>query len=110
MALWGEKCVRCGEQRTRHTYEGLPTCEGCEEALRARIKADAETPRRCLVDGQVMTKEIVLNLGERNEDLVAQQRRGIVGPPQVLTTQAFHSPPFRASTSTTRHRSSRSER
>lgn len=62
MALWGEKCVRCGDQRTRHTYEGLPTCEPCEEKLVARIKADAETPRRCLLDGKVMTKEIVLNL------------------------------------------------
>ena len=62
MALWGEKCVRCGSQRTRHTYEGLPTCEACEETLRARLRADAETPRRCLMDGQVMTKEIVLNL------------------------------------------------
>jgi hypothetical protein len=62
MALWGEKCVRCGDQRTRHTYEGLPTCEPCEERLLARIKADAETPRRCLLDGKVMTKEIVLNL------------------------------------------------
>jgi hypothetical protein len=62
MALWGEKCVRCGEQRTRHTYEGLPTCEPCEASLLARIRADAETPRRCLVDDHVMTKEIVLNL------------------------------------------------
>ena len=62
MAVWGEKCVRCGKKRTRETYEGLPTCDACREALGARLKADSEDRRLCPLDGVVMSKEIVLNV------------------------------------------------
>ena len=30
MALFGEKCGRCG-RRTRHQYKGSATCEACEQ-------------------------------------------------------------------------------
>ncbi len=39
MALFGEKCIRCGKRRTKHTYEGLPTCEDCEANLLTQAKA-----------------------------------------------------------------------
>ena len=62
MAMWGEKCVRCGERRTRETYEGLPTCEGCQQAMAAKLKAESEAGRSCPMDGSPMTKEIVHNV------------------------------------------------
>lgn len=62
MSLWGEKCVRCGSQRTKQTYEGLPTCDRCAELLRAKLRADAEDRRGCPLDGEAMSKEIVLNI------------------------------------------------
>jgi hypothetical protein len=62
MSIWGEKCVRCGNRRTRTTYEGLPTCEECEGDLRARLAADTEDRRLCPLDGVSMSKEIVLNV------------------------------------------------
>ncbi len=62
MGLFGEKCVRCGAQRTRQTYEGLPTCEPCQEALRAKLRAAEENPRRCPSDGQTMKKDVVENV------------------------------------------------
>ena len=33
MSLLGDKCARCGERRTRREYEGLPTCEVCEDLI-----------------------------------------------------------------------------
>jgi hypothetical protein len=62
MGVWGEKCVRCGEKRTRSTYEGLPTCDDCQKLLEARLQADAEDHRLCPLDGVAMSKEIVLNV------------------------------------------------
>lgn len=62
MGVWGERCVRCGTRRTRSTHEGLPTCDDCQNALQARLRADAEEPRTCPLDGAAMSKEIVLNV------------------------------------------------
>ena len=62
MAVWGEKCVRCGKRRTRETHEGLPTCDDCRDALAAKLKAAIEDRRLCPLDGVAMTKEIVLNV------------------------------------------------
>lgn len=62
MSMWGEKCVRCGERRTRDTYEGLPTCEACQHHLKARLRAETEDRRICPMDGSAMSKEIVLNV------------------------------------------------
>ena len=62
MSLLGEKCARCGKRRTRREYEGLPTCEACEQMIEAKIRAAKEQPRRCPLDGAEMGKEIVLSL------------------------------------------------
>jgi ribosomal protein L37AE/L43A len=62
MSLLGEKCARCGRRRTRREYEGLPTCEPCEEMIEAKIRAAKEQTRRCPLDGADMAKEIVLSL------------------------------------------------
>ena len=62
MSLLGEKCARCGRRRTRRHYEGLPTCEACEEMLEAKLRAAKEQTRRCPLDGAEMAKEIVLSL------------------------------------------------
>ena len=62
MALFREKCARCGEARSQGTYEGLPTCEACEQLIEAKLAAAAEDPRACPIDGTPMTKEIHLNI------------------------------------------------
>lgn len=62
MGVWGEKCVRCGNKRTKETYDGLPTCDQCRAALEARLRADAEERRVCPLDGIAMSKEIVWNV------------------------------------------------
>ncbi len=62
MSLLGKKCARCGRGRTRREYEGLPTCEACEETIEAKIQAAKEQTRRCPRDGDEMVKEIVLSL------------------------------------------------
>jgi hypothetical protein len=62
VSLFGEKCARCGQRRTRREYEGLPTCEACETLIEAKIRAAKEQSRRCPLDGAEMAKEIVLNL------------------------------------------------
>lgn len=62
MPLFGEKCERCGSQRTRQSFEGVPTCEKCEAELLAKRQAAKETRQPCPVDGELMEKEIVLNL------------------------------------------------
>lgn len=56
--IFGEKCIRCNKQRTKRTFEGLPTCEECE----AKIRVTTETKRRCPQDGQEMNKEVRLNV------------------------------------------------
>jgi hypothetical protein len=60
MSLFAPKCSRCGKTRTRHTYQGLPTCESCEQALEARMRAAREERRNCPRDGSEMTKEVAL--------------------------------------------------
>ncbi len=62
MSILGEKCARCGRRRTRREYEGLPTCEACEEMIEAKVRAAKEQTRRCPLDGAEMAKEIVLSL------------------------------------------------
>jgi hypothetical protein len=62
MSLLGDKCARCGERRTRREYEGLPTCEVCEDMIVAKISAAKEQTRKCPIDGGEMEKEIVLSL------------------------------------------------
>ena len=62
MSIFGEKCVRCDDRRTKREYEGLPTCQACEEELRARVRADSEDRRLCPLDGEVMEKDVVLNV------------------------------------------------
>lgn len=62
MSLFGEKCERCGNKRTRKSFEGIPTCEKCEAELVAQREAALESRRACVVDGELMEKEIVLNL------------------------------------------------
>ena len=62
MALFGEKCVRCGAQRTRQTYEGLPTCEACQSSLEAKLRASEESARPCPNDGETMKKDVVENV------------------------------------------------
>jgi hypothetical protein len=62
MSLFGEKCARCGKQRTRKEFDGLPTCEACEEGLRLEARAASEDPRRCPIEGAAMRKEIVAYL------------------------------------------------
>ena len=62
MSLLGAKCSRCGQRRTRREYEGLPTCESCEEMIEAKMKAAEEQTRQCPIDKADMDKEIILNL------------------------------------------------
>jgi hypothetical protein len=62
VALFGEKCARCGKQRTREAYEGLPTCATCRELLKRRLEASREDVYTCPIDGQRLDKEIVLSV------------------------------------------------
>lgn len=62
MSLFGEKCERCGRKRTKRHIEGVPTCDQCEAELLAKRQATQESRQPCPVDGELMEKEIVLNL------------------------------------------------
>ena len=62
MSLFGEKCERCGDQRTKRSFEGVPTCEACEAKLLATRQAAEESRQACPLDGELMEKVIVLNL------------------------------------------------
>ncbi len=62
MSLFGEKCVRCGKRRTKHTFEGRPTCESCEAELQTRAKPALDDAQKCPADGTVMAKDVVLNV------------------------------------------------
>lgn len=62
MAEVGEICVRCGKNRTIRSSGGVPTCESCEELLRASLQAKGEAARQCPVHSISMTKEIVCNI------------------------------------------------
>jgi peptide subunit release factor 1 (eRF1) len=56
--MFGEKCVRCGNERTKKQFEGLPTCESCEQ----KLEAEREDKRRSPLDGAEMIKEVILNV------------------------------------------------
>ena len=58
MALFGEKCIRCGKKTRQHDPKGIPTCEECQ----VQFTAEREQKRNCPVDGSVMNKEIVQNV------------------------------------------------
>ena len=57
MALFGEKCARCGT-KTHHQVEGQATCEACEKEMQLLVEATEESLRPCPVDGATMKKEI----------------------------------------------------
>ena len=57
MALFGEKCARCGS-KTRHEVDGKATCEACEKEMQLMLGAGKEDLRPCPVDGETMAKEI----------------------------------------------------
>lgn len=58
MGILAERCVRCGERRTRREVGGVPTCDDCEE----RLRTAPETERRCPVDAVAMIKEVVVGV------------------------------------------------
>ncbi len=58
MALFGEKCMRCGKKRTRKHVEGIPTCDACALELTAR----REHKRICPIDGSDMRKGAIQNV------------------------------------------------
>jgi hypothetical protein len=62
MSLLGDKCARCGKRRTRQVYQGVPTCESCQQLIETKLEAARESPRSCPLDGERMEKEIVLNV------------------------------------------------
>ena len=62
MALFGDKCARCGKKRTREAYEGVPTCQSCRELLERKLEASKEEVHHCPIDGQRLSKEIVLSV------------------------------------------------
>ena len=56
MALFGEKCARCGD-KTRHLVDGAATCENCDAEMQLLVKAEGENKRICPVDYTPMSKE-----------------------------------------------------
>ncbi|MEM7364322.1 MAG: zf-TFIIB domain-containing protein [Pseudomonadota bacterium] len=57
MALFGEKCARCGH-RTRQHQDDEPICESCSGEMQLVLQAEGEQRRRCPVDGHEMVKEV----------------------------------------------------
>jgi hypothetical protein len=62
VALFGEKCARCGKKRTREEYEGVPICGVCRELLEKNLEAASEESHSCPIDGTRMAKEIVFSV------------------------------------------------
>ena len=58
MGLFGEKCARCNSERSDGEYDGIPTCESCQEIIEAKLKAAREITRVCPVDESEMEKEV----------------------------------------------------
>lgn len=58
MSLAWKRCVRCGREIAEATETDLPTCEECQEEMRAP-DPEGEPTRACPVDGSRMKKEIV---------------------------------------------------
>ncbi len=57
MALFGEKCHRCG-QRTRHKEDDQAICENCVQEMHLMVDAAEEAIRTCPKDGATMRKEV----------------------------------------------------
>lgn len=57
MALFGEKCARCGT-RTRHHEGDEPICESCTKEMQLMLQAEGEQRRICPVDGSEMSKQV----------------------------------------------------
>jgi hypothetical protein len=55
MSLFAKTCFRCEEDRTRRSFEGVPTCVACE----LQLKVDRKDLRRCPIDSNTMKKDIV---------------------------------------------------
>lgn len=62
MAIFGEKCARCGKRRTKEEYEGLPTCKSCREDLEKKLEAAKEETHSCPIDGERLVKVIVMSV------------------------------------------------
>lgn len=58
MPLLASTCARCGAAVPNPDGPDVPMCGRCQELLRQRLQPDAESPRRCPVDGAVMEKRI----------------------------------------------------
>jgi hypothetical protein len=58
MGIFGEKCLRCGEARTKKSFDGVPTCDTC----RLKIDAKREVTRLCPIDSNVMRKDVIHNV------------------------------------------------
>ena len=56
--IFGEKCIRCGKNRTRTQFEGVPTCDDCK----LTIDAKREHTRPCPNCNSAMGKEIIMNV------------------------------------------------
>ena len=54
--MWFAKkkvCEKCGINKTKRDFEGMPTCSECK----SKIVLSREEKRNCLLDGTVMKKE-----------------------------------------------------
>jgi hypothetical protein len=58
MDVPGNKCVRCGRITRPSQSLALPICCTCA----AELKRAREQPRSCPIDGNTLSKEIVLNV------------------------------------------------
>ena len=56
--LFGKKCLRCGDARTKEEFEGIPTCDRCM----LKIEAKQEEWLQCPQCSEEMSKIIVRNL------------------------------------------------
>lgn len=57
MALFGEKCDRCGK-RTRNKQDDIAICESCAQEMQLMLEASHEALQKCPKDGETMRKEI----------------------------------------------------
>jgi len=57
MALFGEKCHRCGT-RTKNKQDDEAICPDCAVEMELMVTASKEESRPCPLDGSKMTKEV----------------------------------------------------
>jgi hypothetical protein len=57
MALFGEKCHRCGN-RTRNKEDDKAVCGSCVEEMKLMLEASQEASMLCPADGATMKKEV----------------------------------------------------